>query len=204
MAFEWAVEVPNGARSPDFKPIVKKIFQQFGQEFNSELIRENLSGRHGDMGLNRRTGHLAGGWNTTTTEDSAGVSVTNWVTGPAADAHGGAHGYAWAQEYGAVVRPVKAKWLWIPTKENQTPAGAARITPTEAIQRGGFISYKSGPVFLGVSGSKSKHNAGFNLTPLFVLKKEVTIKPRMGATTKFKGKMPMLERSILFAAGGLL
>lgn len=204
MAFEWAIELPAGKRPENFKPTVKAIFQSFGQDFNSQLVRENLSGRHGDMGLNRRTGALAGGWNTATTEDSTGITVTNWVSGPAADTHGGTHGYAWAHEYGAVIRPTKAKWLWIPTTENQTPAGAAKMTPTEAIQRGGFISYKHGPVFMGVTGSGSKKTAGFTITPLFVLKKEVTIKPRMGAGSLFRSRMPMLERSILMAAGGLL
>lgn len=204
MAFEWVLDVPLKDKPDNFRATLKPIFQQFGQEYNAALITQNLSGRHGDMGLNRVTGNLAGGWNTATTEDSSGLSVTNWVTGPAADTHGGSHGYAWAQEYGAVVRPVKAKWLWIPTAQNRTAAGAARMTPTEAIQRGGFISYKSGPVFFGVSGSNSKRVAGFNLTPLFILKKEVTIKPRMGATSLFNERVPMLERSILFAAGSLL
>lgn len=204
MAFEWALDLPAGKRPENFKPVVKTIFQNFGQDFVSDLGRQNLSGRHGDMGLNRRSGALADGWNSATVSDANSVTTTSWVAGPAADPHGGAHGYAWAEEYGAVIRPVKAKWLWIPTKENQDPTGNAKMTPTEAIQRGGFISYKRAPVFLGVSGSHSKKSAGFTITPLFVLKKEVTIKPRMGAETMFKSKMPMLERSILFAAGDLL
>lgn len=204
MAFEWAIELPAGKRPENFTSVVKTIFQNFGQDFVSDLGRQNLSGRHGDMGLNRRSGALADGWNSATVSDANSVTTTSWVAGPAADPHGGAHGYAWAEEYGAVIRPVKAKWLWIPTKENQDPTGNAKMTPTEAIQRGGFISYKSGPVFLGVSGSHSKKSAGFTITPLFVLKKEVTIKPRMGAETMFKSKIPMLERSILFAAGDLL
>lgn len=204
MAFEWAVELPAGKRPENFKSVVKTIFQNFGQDFVSDLGRQNLSGRHGDMGLNRRSGALADGWNSATASDANSVTTTSWVTGPAADPHGGAHGYAWAEEYGAVIRPVKAKWLWIPTEENQDPTGNAKMTPTEAIQRGGFISYKRAPVFMGVSGSHSKKSAGFTITPLFVLKKEVTIKPRMGAETMFKSKMPMLERSILFAAGDLL
>jgi hypothetical protein len=204
MSFEWAIQIPVKDRPADFRAKLKPIFQQFGQEYNTALITQNLSGRHGDMGLNRRTGNLAGGWNTATTEDSSGLSVTNWVAGPAADTHGGSHGYAWAQEYGAVIRPVKSKFLWIPTEENRTPAGYAKMTPTEAIAKGGFISYKNGPVFFGVSGSSSKRTAGFNLTPLFILKKEVTIKPRMGATSLFKERIPMLERSIIFAAGNLL
>ena len=204
MAFEWAVDLPAGKRPENFKSVVKTIFQNFGQDFVSDLGRQNLSGRHGDMGLNRRSGALADGWNSATVSDANSVTTTSWVAGPAADPHGGAHGYAWAEEYGAVIRPVKAKWLWIPTEENQDPTGNAKMTPTEAIQRGGFISYKRAPVFLGVSGSSSKKSAGFTITPLFVLKKEVTIKPRMGAETMFKSKMPMLERSILFAAGDLL
>ena len=204
MAFEWALDLPAGKRPENFKSVVKTIFQNFGQDFVSDLGRQNLSGRHGDMGLNRRSGALADGWNSATVSDANSVTTTSWVAGPAADPHGGAHGYAWVEEYGAVIRPVKAKWLWIPTKENQDPTGNAKMTPTEAIQRGGFISYKRAPVFLGVSGSHSKKSAGFTITPLFVLKKEVTIKPRMGAETMFKSKMPMLERSILFAAGDLL
>lgn len=193
MAFEWVLDVPLKDKPDNFRATLKPIFQQFGQEYNAALITQNLSGRHGDMGLNRVTGNLAGGWNTATTEDSSGLSVTNWVTGPAADTHGGSHGYAWAQEYGAVVRPVKAKRLWIPTAQNRTAAGAARMTPTEAIQRGAFI--RGNAVFIA---------SGKRLNLLFILKKEVTIKPRMGATSIFKERVPMLERSILFAAGNLL
>lgn len=204
MAFEWVLDVPLKDKPDNFRATLKPIFQQFGQDFVSDLGRQNLSGRHGDMGLNRRSGALADGWNSATVSDANSVTTTSWVAGPAADPHGGAHGYAWAEEYGAVIRPVKAKWLWIPTKENQDPTGNAKMTPTEAIQRGGFISYKRGPVFFGVSGSNSKRVAGFDLTPLFILKKEVTIKPRMGATSLFKERVPMLERSILFAAGNLL
>ena len=104
-----------------------------------------------------------------------------------------------------MVRPVKAKWLWIPTAQNRTAAGAARMTPTEAIQRGGFIAWNKGPIFFGVDQKgRSKKSGGLGIRPLFILKKEVTIKPRMGATSLFKERVPLLERSILFAAGNLL
>jgi len=202
MAFEWVLDAKP--LDPDkFRRSIKPIFRQFGQDYNSTLIRQNLSGRSGDMGLNRVSGNLARGWNTATTDDANGITVTNWVSGPAADTHGGSHGYAWAHEHGATIRPRNAKFLWIPLDANRTPAGHARMTPREAIAKGGFISCKSGPIFFGVSGSSSKKNAGFKLTPLFVLKKEVTIKPRMGATSLFQERVLMLERSVLFAAEGL-
>lgn len=37
--------------------------------------------------------------------------------------------YAAAQEFGAVITPKNAKWLWIPLKDNLTPTGRTRKTP---------------------------------------------------------------------------
>jgi len=201
MSWEWTATATGGPNPEKFRQARKDAMSTWGQDFTSTLIRENLSGRHGDMGLNRRTGNLAGGWNSALTDGGTWLDLVAWVSGPAADPYEGAsHGYAWAEEYGATITPRKAKWLWIPTLENQTPTGQARITPTEAIQRGGFISWKRGPVFFATPLVKSRMKGmGPKLDALFVLKKSVTIKPRMGATSMFRSRFPLLERALAFA-----
>lgn len=192
---------PNPER---FRGEVLSVMKDWAAEFTVEHTQQNLSGRHGDMGLNRRTGNLAQGWNSAADHGSGGMWVKAWIVGPAGEAKDGAqHGYAWANEYGATIRPIKSKWLWIPTKDNQTPSGQARISPTEAIERGGFISWKRGPMFFAKPMVKTnKGDTTHGLVPLFVLKKEVTIKPRMGANSMWQRLSDRLGRAIAFLAGG--
>jgi hypothetical protein len=213
MSREWTATATGGPNPEKFRQARKDAMSTWGQDFISTLIRENLSGRHGDMGLNRRTGNLAGGWNSALTDGGTWLDLVAWVSGPAADPYEGAsHGYAWAEEYGATITPRKAKWLWIPTLENQTPTGQARITPTEAIQRGGFVLNRGGyGMFISKPlASKGRsdprgyagwmHGGSKRTGPaLFTLAKRVVVKPRMGATSMFRSRFPLLERALAFA-----
>ena len=182
------------------------LFGSHGQRFDARLKTERMSGR---PGVNRRTGHLAQGWNVQTVTTGSGVVTTNWLSGPAAEKDG-RHGYGWVQEHGATIVPVRSRFLWIPTKENQTPTGVARITPTEAIAAGGFIH---NGVFFGKTLFKSQRPAGMALkgarglrghvfagrepiVPLFILKRSVTVPPRLGATDLWNSMTPDLERGI--------
>ena len=158
------------------------VFQAHGNTFDARLKIERMRGR---PGVNRRSGHLAQGWNVQTTATATGIETINWLSGPAAEQNG-RHGYGWVQEHGADIVPVKAKWLCIPTKENQTPAGVARITPREAIDQGGF--FRKGILF-GKVGKRG-------VVPLFILKKRVRIPARLGATDLWNSMLPALEDQI--------
>ena len=103
--------------------------------------------------------------------------------------HGAADRYAGLQENGGTIRPVNAKWLWIPIAGNLTAKGIARISPRQAIAEHGFI-HKG--VFFGESPLKSKDE----VVPLFALKKSVTVRPRMGAASLFQSMLPLLEIGI--------
>jgi hypothetical protein len=73
-------------------------------------------------------------------------------------------------EFGATIRPKKAKHLYIPIADNLTGAGVARFSPREAYDRGAvMITSKQGN--LVVIDPKAD-------TLLFVLKDEVTIAAR--------------------------
>lgn len=191
MPFEWVSQLPRTDRPLKLRSLVAEHMRQEGQDFNSDLKEMNLSGRNGDMGLNRRSGALAGGWNTAVEDNGDGVTMRNWVAGPAAK-------YVTLQEFGDVVRPVRAKSLWIPTEANRTPSGVARITPTEAIERGGF--FRNGVFFSSPLTRKGTKGFGPHAVALFVLKKQVTIPARMGATSLFEARMRRMATAITFIA----
>ena len=199
MAFDWLLTSPATKDPSGFKAALIPVFQETGQDFISDLVRQNLSGRRGDLGLNRRSGNLAGGWQASSIVRSNGLDLVIWVSGP-----GGA--YAKLQEFGGTVVPKTAKFLWIPTKANQTPTGQPRITPREAIARGGFINYSaqgslSAMTFYATPFRKSRgKRAGPHLEALFKLRKQVRIPARMGATTMFAQKMAQLGTKITFVA----
>lgn len=163
----------------------------WGLAYLSALVKTRLSGR---PGLNRVTGNLQRDW---IVDSTAGDEISVKV-----ETQGVANAYAGIQERGGVIRPVKSKFLWIPTEANRTPSGAPRISPTEAIQRGGFINYKRGPVFFAKPMTKStkKTLVTHGLVALFVLKKQVTIPARMGATALFRARLPGLTESMTKAA----
>lgn len=163
-----------------------RAMKGWGQSYLNDLRNDRLHGQRSGRGLNRRTGNLANGWNSAVTDDSTSAELRVWISGPGAR-------YAQLQEMGGTVRPTHFKYLWIPLDANKTPAGVARMSPREAIQRGGFIR---GGVFFGVSGSGKKRTAGFDLTPLFALKKSVYVPASMGAKAHFASKIGGLVSAI--------
>jgi hypothetical protein len=182
------------------------LFQAHGDTFDARLKIERMSGR---PGVNRRTSNLATGWNVQTISTDTTITTTNWLSGPAAE-QDGRHGYGWVQENGADIVPVKGKYLWIPTEENMTPTGVARISPTEAIDQGGFFAKG---VFFGktqTKGQKASSMAikgavgykghvfagGEKIVPLFILKIHVRVDPRLGATELWNSMIPDLESGL--------
>ncbi len=82
--------------------------------------------------------------------------------------------YAVIQEKGGTVTPKKAQWLTIPLDANKTKGGDTRMSATRAFKSGAFVfTSKAGNKIIGQRDGK-------NIVPLFVLKKSVTIPPRLG------------------------
>lgn len=164
-----------------------RVMRAWTTTYLNNLKEGRLSGNP----INRRTGNLARDWTMRVDETPVGLVAT-------VGTHGLADKYAGLQEYGGTITPKTSKWLWIPLKANLNGSGVAKLTPRQAIQAGGFISYKKNesPVFMGVTGSKSKRNTNFNTIPLYVLRKSVTIKGRMGATKLWEYSIPRLEATV--------
>lgn len=77
--------------------------------------------------------------------------------------------YAAAQEYGAVIRPVRSRYLAIPLPAARTNTGVARYPGPRSVPGLFFIRSKAGNRLLVVKSAKG-------ITPMFVLKDSVTIK----------------------------
>lgn len=191
-----------------FRRRAQTEMDRFGQDWTRKLVSERLSGR---PGVNRRTGNLARAFKSRTYDSSllGGVVLDVQPEGPGAK-------YADLQEFGGTIKPVRAKNLWIPIAGNLTPAGVARITPTEAINRGGFFAKgvffgkaitKRAPQASQHLGGKGYKGASFKrgetITPLFVLKKSVTVPGRMGATKLWADSMPSLTARLDAVASDL-
>lgn len=178
-----------GAR---FKTRAAVEMNRFGQSWIGTLVSQRLSGR---PGVNRRTGNLARSFKSKVTDSTLLNAVVLDVQpeGPGAE-------YADLQEFGGTITPKRAKNLWIPIAGNLTPAGVARITPTEAINRGGF--YAKGIFFGKPLVGKGKATA--KPVPLFVLKKSVTVPGRMGATPLWEQSLPSLTARLDATAAALL
>ena len=174
--------------------------QRFMLGFLTRLQTERLNGSP----IKRRTGNLANQWSTVAISTPAQtVAAVKSLAG--LDQFG--KGYSLLQEYGGDVRPVSSKYLWIPIGDNLTESGVPRMTPTQAIQAGGFIAWNKGPIFFGVDQKgRSKKSGGVRIHPLFVLKKSVHVEGRMGANTLWTEEshnlLPMMADAVKEAIRG--
>lgn len=184
-------------KAPNFARL-QAVGNQWGALYLRRLQKERLSGRSGDMGLARRSGNLQRDWNTAVTVEPQSVQVHIESTG-AADA------YAGLQERGGTIKPVNAKWLWIPLAANRTSNGVARITPRQAMQNGGFFtnSRTGGKIFWAYAlTAAARKRAKGELVPLFALKSQVYVPARMGATSLFESMLPLLGYAVLAEVEG--
>lgn len=185
-----------------FAPTATREMGRFGQEWVSKLVTQRLSGR---PGLNRRTGNLARSFKSRAYQSAVlgGVVLDVQPEGPGSE-------YASIHEFGGIVRPVHSKYLWIPIGDNLTSKGVARLTPTQARERGGFIinSRRSvgGKVFMGYSTTKAgrKKAGADNVVPLFALKPWVMVPPRLRARALWSSSMPSLTQRLDTMASQLL
>lgn len=190
-----------------FRRIVRQKMDAHGQKYINDLVTKRMSGR---PGLNRRTGNLSRAWRSRLYDSPllGGLVLDINPEGPGSE-------YADLMEFGNPnLRPKKSKYLWIPIAGNVTGKGTAQITPTEAINRGGFFA--KGIFFgkaltkqnipqhsraLGREGYKGKTIArGTDITPLFLLRRSVNIPARLGARVLWAQSGPALTASIDTAA----
>lgn len=174
------------------------VGKEWGAMYLDRLQRTRLSGRvEGDMGLNRRSGNLSRDWNTTTDVTGGNLEVL-------VESSGTGDKYAGLQEHGGTIRPVSAKWLWIPLAANKTASGVARVTPSQAMSNGGFFTNarSGGKIFWAYPLVKAKRTAAHNLVPLFALKSEVKVPARMGATSLFDSMLPLLGMAVIAEVEG--
>jgi hypothetical protein len=80
--------------------------------------------------------------------------------------------YADIHESGGTIRPKRAKFLTIPTSHAQTPAGVTRFSARAVFE--GRTQYDSAFIKRGVIFGVNK--AAKSITPLFILKREVTVR----------------------------
>lgn len=186
-AAQFTVTLPE-VRTADFRLSAAKAMRNWGGRYIETLTSQRMSGR---PGTNRRTGNLARGWNSTVTVEGGDTVLRVWVAGPGAT-------YAAMQEFGKDrLTPRKSKYLWIPIAGNVTATGVARISPREAIARGGF--HRNG-VFFGAPLVKGgRKGMGPHIVPLFALKRSVRIPARLGARAHFAAKQTDLFLAILSA-----
>lgn len=175
-----------------FKAESVRVMGAFGQQWVADLTQQRMSGR---PGVNRRTGNLARSFRSRVYDSAqrGGLVLDASPEGPGA-------AYANLQEKGGTIRPVKAKYLWIPIAGNLTAAGVARITPTEAITRGGFFAKG---IFFG-KPIVGRNKATAPAVPLFALKKSVTVHGRLGASALWSSSAPRLLHGLDMAASRVL
>lgn len=93
-------------------------------------------------------------------------------------------GHAAIQEFGGVIKPKRAKHLWIPLRANTTPAGLTRITPRSFFQKEG--AFVHGKVAFLLKG-KRKDSKKQDFVPMFALLDKVTIPgPETGKPSRLR------------------
>lgn len=161
---------------------LRAAFKTVGRRFLGRLKTERLSGR---PGLNKRTSELARSFQMEIGGDALADLYLKVYTRAK---------QARIQEKGGVVRPVNSKYLAIPIGGAVTPAGVAKGSPRDfkdtivARSKAGnlIIFQKLGKTKSGKQRTRRFVRAGSDtaerssVIPLFLLKKEVTIPPRLG------------------------
>lgn len=152
----------------------RAAFVATGQTWVRRMTTERLRGR---PGLIRRTG--AGAKALFYNASATALVVGTDTSAPYLPVHEG-------DPPGTPVVIKGKPWLWIPTKDNKTPAGVTRLSPKDAFATLGkkdlyWITAKSGNRML-MSRSKG---------PLFTLVSKVTIPARLGANAMLREMPPV-------------
>lgn len=180
----------------DLRARVVQRLLKCGRTFDRVMVTERLSGPTSAESLSRRSGQLA---------RSNAHAVTTSPTKPTLEvAIGGGVPYARAHEHGATITPKKSKYLAIPLGAARTAAGVGRVTSprnwpnplrvlrsrrgnlllVETLAKARTVDVATGKrVKAGTFGPAAIRS---KLRPVFVLKSEVTLPPRLGFGKTFK------------------
>lgn len=188
--------------TPDeFRAAMEKAPKRLFHEVSTRLVRRGRefiqrifprARLRGDPGLHNRTGRLRGSFNIT----SEGKDLNTWqmaefTTSP----------YAKIHEHGGQIRPRSAKYLAVPLPAARTKGGDTRGGP-RSFANTFFAKSKAGNLILFQNQGKGKKPL-----PLFVMKKQVTLKPRLGFfeewTAHQKKRIEDIAKGIDVALDGL-
>lgn len=179
---EWAdrfyAAARGGIRNEAHKRLIALALYAEGQG------KENATGRPRVRTGNLRrsiAGTVEG--NPTDAEMSAVLSAGGRTEG------GGEVPYAASQEYGATIRPRRAKWLTIPTDAVKTAAGVARGSARSFNAR--FVPVRSDLALLVDRDGKAGRGR-----VLFVLKRQVTIPSARFLGRAFDDMLPIAEKQL--------
>jgi len=170
----------------EFFPVVKDAFQNAVMKAHEQTTSNLQNGP-----LYSRTGHLARSLKFNVSGETVGTLEASLYTSYYVD--GTEVPYAPVQEFGATIRAKNkyarvpgGPYLNIPLPPNKTPAGVMRMSAKMVFEAGGTIlKSKKGNWIVGLRQLGT-------FTPMFVLKKEVTIPPRLGMRDAVEDQIPSL------------
>ncbi len=172
-----------------FDEVTTRLTKRAREFVQRVFPRARLSGGEG---LKNRTGALRRSFNVT----SKGGDLNSWhmaefTTSP----------YAKIHEHGGTIRPKSAKYLAIPLAAAKAKSGDLRGGP-RSFTNTFFAKSKAGNLILFQNQGKGKKPL-----PLFVMKKQVTLKPRLGFfeewTSNQKKRISDIAKGIDVALDGL-
>jgi hypothetical protein len=163
-----------------------------------EGVAEAMARRHGtawpggtsDRTLSRRSGRLI-----------ASIKESVTVRGQRlADIEGGIGGavYLRTHEHGATIRPKKAKYLAIPLPEALNADGTPKLASPRQWKNTFVARSKNGNLLIF-------QRRGRHIVPLYVLKREVKIRPRLGLGDTLRAGLPhFVDRAMSRMARAML
>jgi len=202
MADDFGIETINMAELKDYiLDVPEKSFDAAKMVFKKAVLAADteVKGRFGSK-IQSRTGSLRRSLATSV----SGHEISNLQASFYAAAYAGGLPllYTLAQEKGAKIRAIDkykkvpgGPYLNIPVLDNLTAAGVMRMSAREVFKAGGYIAkrrHKFGTKKWGVF-LKGKL--------MFVLRKEVTLKPRLGMVDAGEKQIPTILSSLLKLIG---
>lgn len=168
-------------------PVLRKQLEGFLRAVASAMAARHSTpwapGQRGEIGdstgkLFRRSGKAMA-----SIMDSVKVDGDSVAT---MEGHIGGTGYLATHEYGATIRPKVAQYLTIPLPAALNPDGTPIEVKARDWQRTFVIKSKKGNLLI-------VQKKGKDIVPLYVLKKEVTIPPRLGLRKTLETGIPVFR-----------
>lgn len=147
----------------------------------SIALREQARQKYDESGLHVRTGALKSSIQALPVTQTEHEIIGKVVAGQKLK-------YAAVQEFGATIRPKKARFLAIPLRAAKTASGVARFAPRQAEAAGYTGTFVSHGILFGKQGGQA--------VPLFVLKRSVRIPARPYMRPALAVMRPKIEDGI--------